>query len=42
MQKQSNLNYALGFDQHSQYGNTVHNDNEVEGISNNERSNVKN
>lgn len=41
MQKQSNLNKALGFDQHSQYGNTVHNDNEVEGISNNERSNVK-
>lgn len=41
MQKQSNLNKALGFDQHSQYGNTVQNDDEVEGISNNERSNVK-
>lgn len=41
MQKQSNLNKALGFDQHSQYGNTVHNDYEVEDISNNERSNVK-
>lgn len=39
---QSNTNKALGFDQHSQYGNTVQNDDEVEGISNNERSNVKN
>jgi|GEM_PF-931209 len=42
IKNQPNTNIALGFDQHSQYGNTVHNDNEVEGISNNERSNVKN
>lgn len=42
MKNQSNLNEDLGFDQHSQYGNTVQNDDEVEGISNNERSNVKN
>lgn len=42
MKNQPNTNIALGFDQHSQYGNTVHNDYEVEGISNNERSNVKN
>ena len=30
MQKQSNLNNALGFDQHSQYGNTVQNDGEIQ------------
>ncbi|OAL77298.1 hypothetical protein AY606_11440 [Acinetobacter sp. SFB] len=42
MKNQSNLNDALGFDQHSQYDNTVQNDDEVEVISNNERSNVKN
>lgn len=30
MQKQSNLNKALGFDQHSQYGNTVQNDGEIQ------------
>lgn len=42
MKNQPNTNIALGFDQHSQYGNTVQNDDEVEGFSNNERSNVKN
>lgn len=42
MKNQPNTNIALGFDQHSQYGNTVQNDDEVEGFSNNERSDVKN
>ena len=29
MKNQPNTNYALGFDQHHQYGNTVQNDDEV-------------